>query len=213
MKLEKKHHSIGSWYYQQLLKYAFSVIDEDYEYYLIWDADTIPLRNFDLFENDKIVFTQGRELHSDYFMTFDRLFDSKYAPNNVSHIAQHMLIRREDMRELLFELGARGLPWWQHIMASLVPGKPQQFSEYETYAADCLARWPDRYVSRSRPWFRFAASLCNSSMDKANLEWLGKFYDYAAFETWDAGSVMRLRSWLVFAYDRIIRPFIKNSSA
>lgn len=55
---EKISKSTIGWYIQQFLKLsALSEIDED-EIALIWDADTVPLKNIEFEKDGKIVFLQ-----------------------------------------------------------------------------------------------------------------------------------------------------------
>ena len=48
----------AGWYFQQLLKYAFCFERQEDDYYLIWDADTVPLRPLQFFDNvGRMLFT------------------------------------------------------------------------------------------------------------------------------------------------------------
>jgi hypothetical protein len=198
------------WYYQQFLKMAYSMHSNVGDIYLIWDADTIPLRKFDLFYDGKILMTQGREYHKPYFKTINKIFDDHVYLQKKSHISQHMLVNKCDMKKMLNELSTVEYSWWENILRSFGPSPIQQFSEYETYSNYCLANWPDRYFSVRRNWFRFARSLIGKEMQYSNLDVLTDYYDFVAFEEWDIGIRNSLRSKILFALDRF---FIIGRSA
>jgi hypothetical protein len=201
------HHNYIGWYYQQFLKMAYSMHSNVNNTYLIWDADTIPLRKFDLFDNGKILITQGREYHKPYFKTINKIFNDHVNLQKKSHISQHMLVDKCDMKKMLDDLSTQEYIWWQNILRSLGPSPIQQFSEYETYSNYCLANWPDRYLSVRRNWFRFARSLIGKEMQYSNMDALSDYYDFVAFEEWDIGFRNSLRSKILFALDRF---FILN---
>ena len=58
------------WYFQQFLKMAYALICEEPNY-LIWDADTIPLKKYD---TEKLNFDVITEYRKAYFDTINKLF-------------------------------------------------------------------------------------------------------------------------------------------
>ena len=68
----KKIQDRLSWYYQQILKLSFlikfTLINK--EQILMWDADTILIKNFKFFENNKTIkYGTTSEFHRAYFLT------------------------------------------------------------------------------------------------------------------------------------------------
>ena len=52
------------WYFQQLLKYQFAFHEPEDDYFLIWDADTIPLRKLEFFDGQgRMLLTKAEEYH------------------------------------------------------------------------------------------------------------------------------------------------------
>ncbi len=200
---KKNLHNYPAWYYQQFLKMAYSFHDFPSDYYLILDADTVILRSFDLFAQNAILLTKGREYHKQYFDTIRKLFDGSVEEQLTSHISQHMLVNKADMRAMLGELNLNSLRWWEYILSSLNPSDFQQFSEYETYSSYCLSKWPERYRSVERPWFRYGRSLLRNDMKNSDFSSLSKHYDFVAFEEWDIGIRNWVRSWIIFIGDRV----------
>ena len=80
-----EHKSSAGWYYQQFLKMAYCN-HCDNEYYLTWDADTIPLRPISMFHSSgaPYLFTKTEYMAS-YFKTLKN--------SSVSIKKVHMLIK------------------------------------------------------------------------------------------------------------------------
>ena len=69
---ERRPNCVG-WYFQQLLKFAFAKSKWAKEYYLTWDADTIPLSPLSFFNENQPLFTKKIEYHEPYFITLNRI--------------------------------------------------------------------------------------------------------------------------------------------
>jgi hypothetical protein len=149
-----------------------------------------------------VLLTASHEYHRDYFKTIRKLLPRTAIPNK-SHISQHALVRTNDMGALLDELSAHGVPWWKYVLSTMTGKSPQQFSEYETYAAYCLSRWPERYQSLRRRWFRSGTAYFGTNWRSADISALAGLYDYIAFEGWDTGARRRRRSRVRVVKDRI----------
>jgi hypothetical protein len=189
-------------YYQQFLKMGFARYVSGFEYYLIWDADTFLIRPISFYEDNKVLLTASNEYHRDFFRTIRKILPRTSVPDR-SHISQHALVRAADMSELLDELSSHGMPWWQYALTSMIGKSRQQFSEYETYAAYCLSRWPERYRSIWRRWFRRGRAYFGADWRSADISVLADLYDFVAFEGWDTGSRARRRSKIRVLKERI----------
>jgi hypothetical protein len=184
---DKAIHQMAGWYFQQFLKMGFAQYASTHPYYLIWDSDTLLTRPISFFENDKILLTQGNEYHSEYFQTIGILFD-KINLTSKSHISQHLMVRTEDMINLI-----------RHL----------QFSEYETYANYCLSTKPDSYRSIKRLWFRYGQSYFRCDLRFANISALSSFYDFVAFEDWDTGFLRTIRAFFRIFQTRLLMLFAR----
>ena len=92
------------WYYQQFLKMAFSYSKySTKDYYLIWDADTIPLNPIIFFENKKIHLTINKEEYNEqYHNNIARLFgDIKM--HHKSFISQHLFVKKPVPNFIVFK--------------------------------------------------------------------------------------------------------------
>ena len=109
------------WYEQQFLKMAYSRICKN-EYYLIWDADTIPLKSIQLFENEHPFFDMKIEHNEPYFQTMKRLL-SNLTFSNMSYISEHQMIKTEYMKNLLDEIEnnseLKGKLFWEKILMAI----------------------------------------------------------------------------------------------
>jgi len=109
------------WYEQQFLKMAYSRICKN-EYYLIWDADTIPIKSILFFKNNHPFFDMKTEHHIPYFQTMKRLLpDLKFS--NKSYISEHQMIKTEYMKNLLDEIEnnseLKGKLFWEKILMAI----------------------------------------------------------------------------------------------
>jgi hypothetical protein len=173
----------AGWYFQQFLKLAYGLRDGP-GYYLIWDADTVPLRPFPLFAGaDCPWFTIAEEYHAPYFATYQNLF-GEAAPHEFSFIAQHLIVHRPTLRAMLREIEARGGDDWVRVILRSLGGEgPNRFSEYETYGHYVKARSPARAAYRRLMWTREGTRLAGRRPTTQALARLGEHFDFAAFES------------------------------
>ncbi|HTA16696.1 MAG TPA: DUF6492 family protein [bacterium] len=208
---------MAGWYFQQFLKLQFAFFEQEDDHYLIWDADTVPLRPMEFFNaSGRMLLTTAEEFHAPYFSTYERILGAE--PNRAfSFIAQHMLVQKSVAREMLAAIGAH-VPgedtWAWKIVRSLPEGQELNlFSEYETYGHYVKNRYPGRVECVRRPWTRGVLSPFGQALpsEKA-LEKLGKSYDYAAFERAYGGISGRIRAVLSRVWKTIVRPIYKRGT-
>lgn len=176
----------AGWYFQQFLKLQFANSELAEDYYLIWDADTVPLRPMHFFDADgKMLLTQADEYHAPYFITYRNLFGSD-PQREFSLIAQHMVVQRNIAREMLALIqqrvaGTDDWPW--KIMRALPRTGNNLFSEYETYGHYLKNYHPDRVRFIRRNWRRTENIEAGCALPTpAELAMLARTFDYAAFE-------------------------------
>ena len=190
----------AGWYLQQLLKLQFAFVQPEDDFYLIWDADTVPLRPMRFVDADgKMLLTQARENHPPYFETYRRLFGSAPVPE-YSFIAQHILVQKSVAREMLAQIEQRitGTDNWAwKIMRSLPESGDNLFSEYETYGNYVTRHHPERVKCIERTWLRedTTDTGCRVPTER-ELDRLAEKYDYVAFERANRG----WRRWAKFLH-------------
>jgi hypothetical protein len=175
----------AGWYFQQFLKLSFAFAETESDYYLIWDADTIPLRPLQFFDDQgRMLFTKSTERHEPYFATYKKLFgqDAHY---EFSFISQHAIVRKSLMREMLQAVeknipGNESWPW--KIMRNLGGNQPNRFSEYETWGYYVKNYHPGAAAYRELPWSREGNRLTSARPSAADLKKLGDAYAFVAFE-------------------------------
>ncbi len=195
------HMTRSNWYFQQFLKMAYACHCED-EYYILWDADTIPVRPIELFKNGKPLFSYCDDYFKDYFETMDKLFHGtihKQSPH--SFIVEHMVIKTEYMKELIQEIendtSLKGCYFYEKIISVISKDaiKTAGFSEFETYANYVLTKHRDAYELRQLKAFRYGLILTGYQLDPAVVEWLGKSRDTVSLEHFCRPSIWRSK-WL-----------------
>jgi len=176
----------AGWYFQQLLKFQFAFTEPGEEFYLIWDADTIPLRPLEFFdERGAMLFTTADEEHAPYFETYRHLLGEE--PNReFSFISQHIIVRKSILREMLEKIETR-FPgeenWAWKIMRHLEGAGTNLFSEYEMYGHYVKNHYPEQAVYRQLPWLRHGSRAVGGAPSPLDLERLGQEYAFAAFES------------------------------
>ena len=178
------------WYFQQFLKMYYSFICKN-KYYLIWDADTIPLSKIKFFTNDgkKMLFNRKKEHHIPYFETLDCIFNKKLKYERNSFISEGMIIDCHIMKELILSIDINnnipGNNWIEKIInsISLKDLDGAGFSEFETYGTYLLNKYPEKYQERPLKTLRNGMSKYGKILSKKELSMLN--FDTITFENWN----------------------------
>lgn len=182
------------WYLQQFIKLGISRICED-EYYLVWDADTIPLNPIPFFDkNGRPYFNLKREYFYAYFRTIEKLFGLKKTRRE-SFISEHMLFNAEITKNMLSNIEENqklsGDSFWQKILVAcelLEPDNTKKdqrfFSEFETYGTYCENFYPNLYATRKLRTLRHGTDFLGKNPSDEILEWAAKDFDTISFEQW-----------------------------
>lgn len=175
---------IYGWYFQQFLKMGFSMSKYANEKYLIWDADTIPLKKLSFEEDDKYVFTIKTEYHKPYFETLNKILGLEKTVD-YSYIAEHMLIDVKIMQELISEINKKemkGSIWFEKILYAVNKSEPNGFSEFETYGTYCHSKYPQKYKTKELVTYREAGEKYGRFFSEILINKLKNSYDTASFE-------------------------------
>ncbi|MDR0263385.1 MAG: DUF6492 family protein [Sphingobacterium sp.] len=183
----------AGWYFQQFLKMEISKIIQS-DYYLIWDADTIPLKPIKFFdENEKVLIHKSEENHKPYFETLEHILGIKKTVN-YSFISEHFMVQTKLMQKMLLELStnAENQVWPYYILENIATKDIalSGFSEYETYGSFLNSTNPNSFRLRTTPsellnTTRNGSMISDtlpSSKDLKFLEVLG--LHYVTFEIW-----------------------------
>lgn len=174
------------WYFQQFLKMAYAFIC-DKEYYMSWDADTIPIRNHSMFEGDIPLFCTKKEYNKPYFDTLKKMLGMDKVIED-SFIAEHMMFNKQVMLELIQDLTKCGNKlWFYNILDSIADDALGQagFSEFETYGTYAVTKYPNMYRFREVSAIRNAKRIFDVCPKHEVVHWLAKDYDTLSFEKWD----------------------------
>lgn len=188
----------AGWYFQQLLKYCFCFSTVEDDHFLIWDADTVPLRDLRFFDDSgRMLLAVSDEDHSPYFETYRQLLGEEPRREH-SFISQHIIVQKSILREMLAQIEAR-FPgpesWAWKIMRNLKGNDTNLFSEYEMYGNYAKNHYPERVATRRLPWLRNGSLALNRLPTARDLERLSNDYAFAAFES-SQMPLRRLSRWL-----------------
>lgn len=178
--------STVNWYYQQFLKMAYANVCEE-EYYLSWDADTIPVKKIEMFsENGKPYFDVKPEFNTSYFVTIERLFGYTKIIQD-SFISEHMVFNKDFMLEMIAEIektSFEGEAFYEKILSAVgTDNLKLGFSEFETFGTFVAMRHQSAYMLRKWKSFRNANFFVDiSDITPEDIKWLSRDYHAATFE-------------------------------
>jgi len=185
--------SRAGWYFKQLLIFAYGMRSDSGEHYLVWDADTIPLRTLPFFDDrGRTILDRKTEHYPDYFETLKALVGIDRQVS-YSFIAEHMMMARDIVRAFVDE-AMRGEPYSgaafaQRVMDSISDealARGAGFSEYESYGNFATSRFPERIAVRDSPSTREGMNFYAWPPSAPQLFALGRRYAWASFERWTA---------------------------
>lgn len=202
------------WYFQQFLKYAFGRSNQASEYYLSWDADTLPINKIEFFEEGKPMFTRKIEYHAPYFDTIKRLLGIDRQVD-YSFIAEHMMFNSNIVKELTEEImksGIAGDTWFEKIInaCDFSAGKANLYSEFETYGNFCVKYYPELYDTRTLNTFRAAGLIRGRNINEHIIERLSMDLHIASFEMQDAPFPYNI-AWNVYRVKRKLLSILRSS--
>ena len=176
------------WYFQQFLKMAYSQICEEDDY-LVWDADTIPIKTV-LMKNKagKRIFHTKEEYNKTYFDTMHRLNGDLNKLVNESFISEHMLINCIIMSDLIRTINQNnrlmGESFWEKIIYAIDENeiKGSGFSEFETYGTFVSFKYKGMYVNENWYSLREGTVFFGDSINFNQTKMLSKKFDAVSFE-------------------------------
>lgn len=180
--LDKKGRAdMTGWYFQQFLKLGFALSQYANQYYLVWDADTIPLNKIVFWKDNKVLINPKKERHQPYFDTITKLLGiNNFA--DYSFISEHMMISSVIMKEMIERISEDKELWWKTILCKCDLSNRQAFSEFETYGNYCLNYHPDHFGTRTLLTLRCGGKLFGRQVNDKELSMLAIDFDTASFE-------------------------------
>ena len=185
--LKKK---LTGYYYQQFLKLAYAYVTDDAGY-LVWDADTIPIKKIEVKDMDgKPYFYMKSEYRKEYFDTMEKVLGVNKQLEK-SFIVEHMYFEKDLVKEMLEVIqdnrNIEGNTWWEKIILAMEADNA--FSEFETYGNYVYAHHRDSYVLRDACSLRYGKMLVGKNPTDPQLKWLSKQYESISIEHWDRETI------------------------
>jgi hypothetical protein len=199
----------AGWYFQQFLKFSFAFRETEDDYYLIWDADTVPLRPLEFFDAQaRMLFTKATEHNRPYFETYKNLLGTE-ANYEFSFVSQHAIVRKSILREMLQAI-EKNIPgnenWAWKCMRNLRGEGANRFSEYEMWGHYLKNTYPEMAAYRELPWSRAGTREVSARPSAADLQLLSERYAFVAFES----SQTKLRRFLKPLLKRLLSPLRRD---
>ena len=173
------------WYFQQFLKLGYALTTED-EYYLIWDADTVPIKPIEMFDiNGLPSFDIKTEYHKPYFKTIKKLLNLDKTIDG-SFISAHILFKTSFVREIIDEIQEinPSQPWFFNIIDAIddkdLPYSG--FAEAETYGTYVVNKHPGCYNLRTYDSISCGKKIFGELPSEEVCAWLSNEYSTIGFE-------------------------------
>lgn len=179
---------ITGWYFQQFIKLGFALTSYASQFYMSWDADTLPLSEIPFEKDGKIYFDYKKEYHKPYFETINNLLGLKKEFEH-SFIAEHMMFEKEYVLQMISDInrnGASGFTWWEKIIdACDFSESLNSFSEFETYGTYVYSKNRDHMIFRQLSTFRKGGMICGRLISDNKIKDLSFDLDTVSFELRD----------------------------
>lgn len=174
------------WYLQQFIKLSALAKTSADGLSLIWDADTVPLKELTFKKHGKVLFYKSNEYHSPYFSVIHALLGLDRA-GDFSFVAQCIPCKGDWFQEFikLIEYNT-SKNWKEGILDHINLGEGSGFSEYETLGTFIQNKYPEQISILNNRWCRRGNGLIGSVHNLRLFEnALNKRYDFISFEGWD----------------------------
>jgi hypothetical protein len=174
------------WYFQQFIKLAALEKMKNEDIFLLWDADTVPLRNLNFFYEDKLLFYKSGEYTKTYF-EFIEIFLGLKKNNNFSFIAQCFSCKGKWSKSFFLTIEKKWKKNWKHALIDNINfNEFCGFSEYETLGAFIYSKYKREIKVLDNKWMRFGRKLIASENNLKYFSFFFKrYYDFISFEHWD----------------------------
>ena len=179
----------AGWYLQQFVKIQ-ALRAGDGVVNLVWDADTVPLKELNFIDSDeKLIYYKSEEYHVAYFSMIKRLigFDKIV---DFSFIAQCFAAKSAWVNNFCLEIEEiYGVNWIEAVVNNLDFTEGCGFSEYESLGTYFSHKYTEQMLLNSSAWQRFGNSLIGNinNLTHENELILAEKYDFISFESWDDG--------------------------
>ena len=172
------------WYLQQLIKLEALSRASHLDRVVIWDADTIPLKDISFFDSQgNCCYFFGSEYHLPYFENIDRLLGLDKTHQN-SFIAQNFPITGNQILAFFSCIERRHQSkWWDAVIESIDFDEASGFSEYEALGTFVCSFENKALNLQPGNWSRDGNQQWVSKQIRSKKAPKGKF-DYVAVESW-----------------------------
>jgi len=178
------------WYYQQLLKlYAYKVIPELSDKFLILDSDTIFINPIELISINIPLYGYGREYHIPYFTHIKKIIPELTKQiEDKSGICHHMIFDKKILDELFYIVEEKhNNIFWKILIINLDKDHLifSGMSEYELYFNYMLQNHPDKILLHNIHWTNSRDIPNNTSMTTIELiEHVKPYFHYISVHTY-----------------------------
>lgn len=172
-------------YVQQMIKLGALRGRPDGQRLLIWDADTVPLRELEFFTEAGHVRCYAQHgAHEPMFVQIERLLGLQKATKR-SFIAQCLPIRSEWANAFFEYLEGDGVSWHDRLLSSIPFNRGSALSEYELLGTFSAHYFESQIVWSDEPWVRNGYRYALLESDSLDLSEVPQTAHFVALEDYD----------------------------
>ena len=191
----------AGWYLQQILKIEFIRRQNEDDVILIWDSDTIPLKELNFINDQGILeIYEGihhPKIHEPYFNTINSILGINREINK-SFISQNIVVKSKWIISLCESIQnyTNEYNWINAVLnRTNFNSSISAFSEYETIGTYIYKYFKNEWKFKDNSdYYRNGTALIGCPSNINNKEWLNlvKYWDYITFENYEKVSVRGL---------------------
>lgn len=189
---ESKLHRLG-WYKQQFIKMNALREAQGEDIFLIWDADTIPLKKLRFVRDQKIGHYRGSEHHQPYFDLIKATLSLEKVVN-YSFVAQCLAVKGIWFSEFVrYVEDKHQLSWIDVFLNNIRYNLNSGFSEYETLGTFISHSFKDQIFPLQGRWLRHGTEAIGdvTKLEKIRSKIVVRPYDFVSFESSERYSLQK----------------------
>lgn len=178
------------WYLQQFLKIEYLRRLPEKSFCLIWDADTIPLRELAFTRDDRILYRLGNhrpKINNDYFSLIKHILSIERNIDE-SFISQCFPTKALWVKEFCAQIESKfNRIWWHEALAYLERYPSHNgFSEYESLGTFISQKFKDEIFFQRGSYFRPGHLLCPLGSSEDQFSKFSTHLEYIAYDSYDS---------------------------
>lgn len=191
------------WYKQQIVKLEVCKQSGSKKISLLWDGDTIPLKQLNFTSKNNFLYAKSSEHHETYFYSLEKLLGISKLVNH-SFISQCFILRNIWVKLLIGSIEKRSNKNYISVISDLANNnKGPAFSEYESLGNFIIKYFSYEIECKNLFWTRYGYSIFGNV---TNINSIPTNLSFVTFEWWDRnrGSFSKILIRMFYYFNNVI---------